>query len=172
MSKKTKMKSTKEPIINTDSLQAIFEFSQIKERRNLSCVSSVYKEAFYVSREECTKIALKRLVQERRDRYEFPVVKSKYQTVKECLPRNIEHDRLVVFLFYQAVNIIKNILALDDVDIWDLDEDYLETVIRCNKFMHSIFMKLGTLRFFSTMDSNRTIETIFQDCSRGGNEFV
>jgi len=61
------------PVLESDSLKGVFAFSTVRDRRNLSCVSMTFKDAFDNSRHECSKIALACLIKERRARYEFPL---------------------------------------------------------------------------------------------------
>lgn len=52
---------TMEPVDNLDVLAHIFEFCKVKDRKNMSCVSRVFKEAFDVSRKECSKLGMIRV---------------------------------------------------------------------------------------------------------------
>ncbi len=146
-------------VMNVDSLSGIMEFSKVKERRNLSCVSSLFKETFDKSMEECTRIATRGLVEERRERYEFPIVTSKEQTIRECLPKKFDMKGLVIYLAYQAISIIRY-----EFD-WETDEEFLTHIIKKEKFMFSIFMKIATLRLFQKLSSKKTLRILFLELS-------
>lgn len=47
----------------SDVLSRIMEFSCVKERRNLSCVSTSFRDTFDISRKECTRLFLDSFVE-------------------------------------------------------------------------------------------------------------
>jgi len=166
MSKKKNTGLNQVPMYNVDSLKGIFEFSRIKERRNLSCVSSIFLEAFYESREECTKIAMLGLVQERRDRYEFPTVSCKEQTIRESLPKKYRLYTLNTYLTYQ----IQNLIWKEMKEGRSLQK--LFSFIENNKFEMCLLCKFETVQLMSNidnenkivpMDSDKTIISVLQD---------
>ena len=152
-------------VINADSLSCIMEFSKVRERRNLSCVSSLFKETFDSSGLRCTKIALSGLVQERRDRYEFPIVTSKNQTVGECLPKNMDVRRITTYLLTRAIYILYNNFKQS------VDLDYISSTIRKDKYMFSIFMKFAAIGLLYKLDPDTKIEKVFQDYSTGHQKY-
>ena len=103
MNKKSRMGSISCVQLDSNSIVGILEFSRISERRMMSFVSLVYKETFDKTRESCTRIALKRLVEERRLRYEFPVVNNIYCPIVLCIPREFEPRRILSYLIDQLL---------------------------------------------------------------------
>ncbi len=148
--------------MSVDSLSGIFEFSKVKERRNLSCISSLFKETFDASRKECTKISMRNLVEERRERYEFPLVTSKHQTVKECLPKGYRGHHQMRHLEQHAMKILQH-----DFDI-NITFDDLISTIRENKSSYGIFLKLAATFFLKDKDPRMTLETLYAKYSQGG----
>ena len=147
--------------MNVDSLSGIMEFSRVKERRNLSCVSRLFNETFYYTENICTGIALTTLVRERRDSYEFPVVTSKIQTVGECLPKNMDVKRITVYLVTRAIYIINNNFK------FVVDLGHVSSAIRKDRYMFSIFMKFAAIGLLYKLDPSIKIEEVFQDYSYG-----
>ncbi len=148
-------------VMNVDSLSGIMEFSKVKERRNLSCVSSLFKETFNYTEDMCIDMAITNLVRERRDRYEFPIVTSKNQTVGECLPKNMDVRRITTYLLTRAIYILNNNFKQS------VDLDYISSTIRKDKYMFSIFMKFAAIGLLYKLDPDTKIEKVFQDYSTG-----
>ena len=146
--------------MNVDSLSRIMEFSKVKERRNLSCVSCLFKETFEKTKEECTRLAMGKLVEERRERFEFPIVTSKHQTIRECLPKGYRRYHILRHLEKRAMKIIQ-------YELFYLDFDDMISTIRENK-SYEFFMKLSTLFFFRDKDTRMTLETLYANFSPDG----
>ena len=142
-------------VMNVDSLSRVMEFSKAKERRNLSCVSSVFKETFDSSKMECTKIAMRKLVEERRERYEFPIITSKDQIIMKCLPKNFRKLSLTNFLTYQVRNVFLNKsregLSFDDFCL-DLGRHELKFIT-----------KIAAMDFMDDYASHNTILEAFEE---------
>lgn len=87
--------------ISVNSLALVLEFSRVKERRNVSCVSRRSKEAFDLSREKCSSMALHRIALERREFWEFPEILDDGQTIADCMPERYNFTRMYRYLAYQ-----------------------------------------------------------------------
>lgn len=143
--------------MNVDSLSSIMEFSKVKERRNLSCVSSLFKETFDSSRLKCTKIALVKLVKERREKMYFPIVESTDQSVKDCLPKNFKSNVLQRYLTYQ----MKSIYSLEFRDGMELGQ--MCPLIEEDPFDMGIVSKFTAIQFLDEIDGNQTILSVFEE---------
>ena len=131
------------PVLESDSLKGVFAFSRVRDRRNLSCVSMTFKDAFDNSRHECSKIALACLIKERRARYEFPVVRSYIQRVSDCLPENLYPINMKMYLFYQIIVLFSR--------HYDENKSFLDFVrfVRSDSFASALILKMYTLRLLS-----------------------
>ena len=149
-------------VMDVDSLSGIMEFSKVKERRNLSCVSSLFKETFDSSREKCTKISMWDLVNERRERFVFPIVTSKHQTIRECLPKGYRSNQMR----HLELDAIKTLQYGFDINI---TFDDLISTIRENK-SYEIFLKLACAFFLEDKDPRMTLETLYAKYSPYGDK--
>ena len=87
--------------LNVDSVSRVMEFSRVMERRNLSCVSSIYKEAFDASRDTCTKIVMNKIVEERQEKMYFYTIYHADETLGDVLPRTFDKSQLTGYVQYQ-----------------------------------------------------------------------
>lgn len=89
------------PVVKVDSLCNVMEFCKIKERRQLSCVSRDFKEAFDISRKKCVMIAMRPIVRERNDRFFFYHVRSPDELLVELLPYGLRRQQMAEYIDYQ-----------------------------------------------------------------------
>lgn len=88
-------------VFKVDSLCNVMEFCKVKERRQLSCVSSDFREAFDISRKTCAMIAMKTIVRDRRDRFFFYQVRSRDDLLVDVLPTVLRRNQMAEYLDYQ-----------------------------------------------------------------------
>jgi len=134
---------TKTPILEADSLKGVFSFSRARDRRNLSCVCSTFKEAFDRSSYDCARIALASSIRERRKRYEFPILRNYIQPVRDCLPEKVSMVRLKMYLFYQIIVLFSR--------HYDEKKSFIdfERFVRNDSFASSLILKMYSLRVLS-----------------------
>ena len=155
MNKKSRMGSISCVQLDSNSIVGILEFSRIRERRMMSCVSLVYKETFDKTRESCTRIALKRLVEERRLRYGFPVVNNIYCPIVLCIPRGFEPRRILSYLIDQLLAIF--------VKEFKQEMSFNEfcDVVAKDRFMSSVALKLAFIAMIIKHEPWVTLRDVF-----------
>ena len=89
------------PIVSLDSLCNIMEFCKVRERRQMSCVSRDFSQAFDRSRLRCAMIAMAIIATERKRRFYFYIIRSPSEPLEDVLPVGLRRHQMTEYVNYQ-----------------------------------------------------------------------